>query len=65
MVPNRAKHHNYNTVVLYFVCFIVLASFICGNVELNAAPKNTKPCYNFSLIRWNRRSLPAHNLSKS
>ena len=65
MVPNCGKYHSYNTVAFYVVCINVLDSFIRGNVELIPRPKNTKPCYNFSLFRWNRRGFPAHNLSKS
>ena len=42
---------------------MALTLFICGNVELNPAPKNTKSYY-FSLFHWNLKSLLAHAFSK-
>ena len=42
---------------------MALTLFICGNVELNPAPKNTKSYY-FSLFHWNIKSLPPHDFSK-
>ena len=42
---------------------MALTLFICGDVELNPEPKNTKS-YNFSLCHSNLNSLPAHDFSK-
>ena len=42
---------------------LALTLFICGDVELNPGPKNTKSYY-FSLCHWNLNSLPAHDFSK-
>ena len=42
---------------------MALTLFICGNVGLNPAPKNTKSYY-FSLFHWNLKSLPPHDFSK-
>ena len=42
---------------------MALILFICGDVELNPGPKNTKSYY-FSLCHWNLNSLPAHDFSK-
>ena len=54
---------NYCTLAFYFVCCMALTLFICGNVELNPRPKNTKS-YHFALCHWNFNSLPSHDLSK-
>ena len=43
---------------------MALTLFICGDVELNPGPKNTKSSYYFSLYHWNLSSLPAHDFSK-
>ena len=43
---------------------MALTLFICGYVELNPGPKNTKSSYYFSLCHWNINSLPAHDFSK-
>ena len=42
---------------------MALILFICGDVELNSGPKNTKSYY-LSLCQWNLNSLPAHDFSK-
>ena len=42
---------------------MALTLFICGDVEINLGPKNTK-CYYFSLCHWNLNSVSAHGLSK-
>ena len=42
---------------------MALTLFICGDVELNPGPKNTKSYY-FSLCHWNLDSLPLHDFSK-
>ena len=43
---------------------MALTLFICGDVEQNTGPKNTKSSYNFLLCHWNLHSLPAHDFSK-
>ena len=53
----------YCTVPFYFVCCMALTLFICGDVELNPGPKNTKSYY-FSLCHWNLNSLSVHDFSK-
>ena len=55
--------YNYCTKAFYFVCCMALTSFICGDVELNPGPKNTKS-YHFSLHYWNLNSLLTHDFSK-
>ena len=55
---------SYCTIAFYFVCCKALTLFICGEVELNSWPKNTKSCYYFSLCHWNLSSLLAHEFSK-
>ena len=42
---------------------MALTLFICGDVEINPGPKNTK-CYYFSLCHWNLNSVSAHDFSK-
>ena len=42
---------------------MAITLFICGDMEINSGPKNTKSCY-FSLSHWNINSLPAHDFSK-
>ena len=42
---------------------MALILFICGDVELNTGPKNTKSYY-FLLCQWNLNSLPPHDFSK-
>ena len=37
---------------------------ICGDMELNPEPKNTKFYYYFSLCHWNLNSVPAHDFCK-
>ena len=55
--------YNYWSIAFHFVCCMALTLFICGNVELNPASKNTQSYY-FSLFHWNLKSLPAHAFSK-
>ena len=55
---------NYCTKAFYFVCCTDLTLFVCGDVELNPGPKNTRTSYNFSRCNWNLNSLPAHDFSK-
>ena len=55
---------NYCTIAFYFVCCKALTLFICGDVDLNPGPKNTKSLYYFSLCHWNLNSLLAHGFSK-
>ena len=43
---------------------MALTLFICGDVELNPGPKNTKSSDYFSLCHWNINSLLAHYFSK-
>ena len=51
------------TIAFYFLCCTTLTLFICGHVELNPRPQNTK-YYTFSLCHWNFNSLPAHDFLK-
>ena len=44
--------------------FILLISFVCGDVELNPGPENRNSCYNFSICHWNLNSITAHNFAK-
>ena len=44
--------------------FMLLISFVYGNVELNPSPKNRNSCYNFSICHWNLNSITAHNFAK-
>ena len=55
---------NYCATAFYSVCCMALTLFICGDVELNPGPKNTKSPYYFSLCHWNLNSIPAHDFSK-
>ena len=54
---------NYCTIAFYAVCCMTSTLFICGDVESNPGPKNTKSPYNVSLYHWNLNSLPAQDLS--
>ena len=55
---------NYCTIAVYFVSCMALTLFICGDVELNPGPKNTKSSYNFWLCHWNLNSFSALDFSK-
>ena len=55
---------NYCTIAVYFVSCMALTLFICGDMELNPGPKNTKSSYNVWLCHWNLNSLSAHDFSK-
>ena len=54
---------NYCTIAFYFVCYMTLTLFICGNVELNLGTPKTKSYY-FSLCHLNLICLSAHHFSK-
>ena len=43
---------------------MALSLFICGDVELNPGPKNTKSSCYFSVCHWNLNRTPAHDFSK-
>ena len=44
--------------------FILLISFVCGDIELNPGPKNRNSGYNFSVCHWNLNSITEHNFAK-
>ena len=56
--------YNYCTIAIYFVCWIALNVFICGDMELNPGPKNTKSSYKFSFCHRNFNNLPTPDFSK-
>ena len=44
--------------------FILLISFVCGDIELNPGPKNRNSGYNFSVCHWNLNSITEHSFAK-
>ena len=49
---------------LFRFTFLILISFVCGDIHLDPGLKRIRCFYNFSICHWNLNSITAHNHGK-